>query len=69
MLIVNMMIRMPLSKTKGASIGYKLVKDTVGHQELPWIIYNAPIELNSNQKLLTIAHRIGYLPSKITQHE
>ncbi len=54
------------SKTKGASIGYKIVKDTAMAKDLAWKIYDKPFKLSSGQKLLTIAHRIGYLPSDIT---
>lgn len=57
-----------LSNTQGASIGYKVVKDSVGHKNIPWMIYDQPFRLKSDQKLLTIAHRIGYKPSKITQY-
>jgi N-sulfoglucosamine sulfohydrolase len=57
------------SSTSGASIGYKIVNDSLGHDKLPWMVYGDPIQLNSNEKMLTIAHRIGYLPSEILMIE
>jgi len=57
------------SNTKGASIGYKILKDDVNPDNLSWMIYSEPVTLNANEKLLTIAHRIGYLPSKILKYD
>ncbi|MGI9532150.1 sulfatase family protein [Lutimonas sp.] len=56
------------SDTEGASIGYKIINDSMNTNELPWMLYEKPIPLNSGQKLQTIAHRIGYLPSDIGLH-
>ncbi len=53
------------SETIGASIGYKIVKDGIDPEDLVWMIYSEPVMLNSDEKLLAIAHRIGYLPSGI----
>lgn len=55
------------STTTGASIGYKIVKPGVDSDELSWMIYSEPIQLNENQKLLTVAHRIGYRPSDVVK--
>ena len=52
--------------TDGASIGYKII-----HQdETPpkaWTVYLAPIELEQDSKLLVMAHRIGFEPSKMLE--
>lgn len=47
--------------TEGASIGYKILE---GDQEpKSWTVYDTPVELKTDQKLIAIAHRIGYLKS------
>ncbi|MDN3642741.1 sulfatase-like hydrolase/transferase [Lutimonas halocynthiae] len=56
------------SETEGASIGYKIVKNGINPANLSWTIYSRPITLNSNERLLAIAHRIGYLPSEVLQY-
>jgi N-sulfoglucosamine sulfohydrolase len=50
------------SKTEGASIGYQLLS---GIEELgsTWQIYQSPLAVRENQRLLVIAHRIGFAPS------
>ena len=48
----------------GAYLGYQLVDegDTLSNH---WKIYTEPVELNDQQQLYAVAHRKGYLPSKI----
>ena len=50
------------SKTEGASIGYQILNDG---EELgaTWQIYQEPLAINEGQRLLVIAHRIGFIPS------
>jgi len=50
------------SETEGASIGFQLLSegDKVG---TTWQIYQKPIAIGKDQKLLVIAHRIGFIPS------
>jgi len=50
------------SETEGASIGYQIVNDG---EELgaAWQIYQNPLSINEGQRLLVIAHRIGFAPS------
>ena len=52
-----------ISETEGASIGYQVIGDK---QELgaSWKIYKEPIRLEVGQRLIALAHRIGYVPSK-----
>ena len=56
------------SETIGASIGYKIVKDGIDPEDKVWMIYSEPVILNSGEKLVAIAHRIGYLPSGILKY-
>ncbi len=49
-------------QTKGASIGYQVLSK----KEIPgktWQVYMEPIELGRKEKLVAVAHRIGYKPS------
>jgi arylsulfatase A-like enzyme len=50
------------SETEGASIGYQILNDG---EELgaTWQIYQEPLAINEGQRLLVIAHRIGFTPS------
>ena len=50
------------SETEGASIGYQILNDG---EELgaAWQIYQNPLSINEGQRLLVIAHRIGFIPS------
>jgi len=57
------------SETEGASIGYKIVKVGINPDIISWTIYSRPITLNTNERLLAIAHRIGYLPSEVLQYD
>lgn len=58
-----------LSNTTGASIGYKILKDGVNPDDISWMIYSEPMTLHPDEKLLAIAHRIGYLPSEILKYD
>ena len=49
--------------TKGASIGYQ-IDSQIGSEN--WNLYNKPFDLNSNQKLVARAIKIGYKASSIT---
>lgn len=51
-------------KTKGASIGYRVIAD---NQKIlnSWQIYTTPLTLKEGMKLQVEAHRIGYVSSKI----
>tara|TARA_R110002033_G_C3897451_1_gene240027 strand:+ start:5832 stop:7550 length:1719 start_codon:yes stop_codon:yes gene_type:complete len=51
------------SKTKGASIGYK-IKNDAGNYPDNWSVYSSPFVKKANDSLMVRAHRIGYLPSK-----
>jgi N-sulfoglucosamine sulfohydrolase len=50
------------SETEGASVGYQLLSegDEVG---TTWKIYLNPVSVKADQRLLAIAHRIGFIPS------
>jgi N-sulfoglucosamine sulfohydrolase len=52
------------SETEGASVGYQLLSegDEVG---TTWQIYLNPVSVRTDQRLLAIAHRIGFIPSPI----
>mgnify|MGYP000002666681 CR=1 FL=1 len=50
--------------TKGASIGYQIIENTRKPNN-NWQVYQKPIALPKDAKLYVIAHRIGYLKSKI----
>jgi len=51
------------NKTKGASIGFQIV--TSNTEDSEWSVYSKPIEISAAQNVKVIAHRIGYLPSKV----
>jgi arylsulfatase A-like enzyme len=50
------------SETEGASIGYQVLNEG---EELgaTWQIYQNPLTVNEGQRILAIAHRIGFIPS------
>ncbi len=49
--------------TKGASIGYKLIKK--GHATpKSWSVYNEPLPVTKSDSIVVQAHRIGYEPSE-----
>lgn len=52
------------SSTEGASLGYQFLAAGAAPGET-WQIYQAPIEIPANQRLVVIAHRIGFKPSAI----
>ena len=56
------------SETEGASIGYKIVKDGINPDNISWTMYSKPITVKPNEKLLAVAHRIGYLPSEVLKY-
>ncbi len=51
------------SETAGASIAYQILS---GDQllETEWQVYQHPLRLSSSQRLIAVAHRIGYVPSQ-----
>jgi arylsulfatase A-like enzyme len=55
-------------ETKGASIGFKLIKKD---DKLPksWEVYQNPIELLKGEKILAKAHRIGFKSSQTVQFQ
>lgn len=50
------------SSTQGATIGYKIV--TEADTTSGWTIYNSPISIKENERILAIAHRLGFKPSE-----
>jgi N-sulfoglucosamine sulfohydrolase len=52
-------------QTEGASIGYKRLQDL--EEGLGWQIYTAPIDIDQEEPILVIAHRIGFAPSDTLQ--
>ena len=52
-------------QTEGASIGYKRLQDL--KEGLGWQIYTAPIDIDQEEPILVIAHRIGFAPSDTLQ--
>ena len=54
------------SPTEGASIGYKIISGPI--EPKAWSVYQGPIELPLDHKLKIIAHRIGFLPSRILEY-
>jgi hypothetical protein len=50
----------------GSYLGYQLVKkgDSLDNH---WEIYTGPVKLKDEQELFAIAHRKGYLPSKVVR--
>ena len=51
------------SETEGASIGFQVVAKGADLGKT-WQVYTEPISLNEGQKLVAVAHRIGYVPSE-----
>ena len=54
--------------TEGASIGYQVVSEgeTPGTH---WNVYTGPVALNSGERLLAVAHRIGFKQSETIEAE
>jgi len=50
--------------TEGASIGYQLLSENESPGE-SWQVYTGAIEPGEGQKVLSIAHRIGFKPSSV----
>lgn len=50
--------------TKGASIGYKIIKKD-GVEQKSWTIYQEPFAISGKEKLLVKAHRIGFKSSEV----
>lgn len=48
-------------ETKGASIGYKIIRN--GKIPIAWKVYSSPFSIMENDRLMVLAHRIGYQPS------
>ena len=55
-----------LSETPGASIGFKVLQDTAGHEAVPWKVYHEPVNLKEGEQVLGVAHRLGYARSGYT---
>lgn len=53
------------SKTPGAQIGYKIIKN--GYEPNSWSVYQHPIRLPEGAAIKVFAHRIGYQQSDIKQ--
>jgi N-sulfoglucosamine sulfohydrolase len=51
-------------ETEGASIGYQLLSGDAKPAE-SWQVYTEPFEVGEEEKLVTVAHRIGYVPSSL----
>jgi len=51
--------------TEGASIGYKLYQDGVNPDQQAWQVYSKSIPILYNTNIQVVAHRIGFLPSKV----
>ena len=56
------------SETTGASIGYQVL---LSNEEVTdhWQVYTQPVTLNPGERLVAVAHRIGYKPSNQTTYE
>lgn len=52
--------------TKGASIGYKVIRNGLEPKE--WSIYQNPLKLQESDSLVIVAHRIGYKQSDIVSN-
>jgi len=54
------------STTEGANIGYQIL---AADEELAgtWSVYTEPVPLAADQRLIAIAHRIGYKPSSMIE--
>jgi hypothetical protein len=56
------------SATAGASIGYQILKgnETPGNR---WEVYTGPFKAGKEQKIVAVAHRIGYKPSAVLEQD
>ena len=50
-------------KTEGASIGFRLQKQSSGKERRPWTLYNGPVKVDASGAIEVVAHRIGFRPS------
>jgi arylsulfatase A-like enzyme len=53
--------------TEGASIGYRIISN--GDISAAWKVYTGSFPIREDDKLLVLAHRIGYIPSDTIQFE
>jgi N-sulfoglucosamine sulfohydrolase len=53
--------------TEGASLGYKIIEN-YGTRPKAWTVYQEPIIIPKDSKLLVQAHRIGFEPSEIIEN-
>ena len=49
-----------LSATEGASLSYKILKENEDRNSTGWQLYLKPLKLNTGQKIIAVADRIGY---------
>ena len=56
------------STTEGANIGYQILA-VDGELSSTWSVYTGPVPLAADQRLIAIAHRIGYKPSTMIELE
>ena len=49
--------------TEGASIGYQIVSEKSPESDV-WMIYTAPVQLKREERLIAVAHRIGFSQSE-----
>ncbi|MFD0796586.1 sulfatase [Maribacter chungangensis] len=54
--------------TVGASIGYKII---LADEKTPmaWSVYHEPFQLPEGAKVIAKAHRIGFVPSSLVEHQ
>lgn len=55
------------SETRGASISYQVVKKGQTPDKKAWKVYQHPIKINENEKIIAVAERIGFKSSLITE--
>lgn len=55
------------SETRGASISYQVVKKGQTPDKKAWKVYQHPIKINENEKIIAVAERIGFKSSIITE--
>ena len=54
------------SDTEGAQVGYQLL-DSEEDYRTSWNVYTQPVQVPVGQRLIAIAHRIGYQPSNMVE--
>lgn len=55
------------SDTVGAQIGYQLLGPDDPYNMVNWQVYTGPVTVAENQRLVAIAHRIGFQPSGMVE--